>query len=794
MFSVPTARRTKTAFLTSLALVVLLTSVSTSTGRAKPLSFVVSDNATGDEVALPTRCSYTADPPYTNHLDKRNKKLLDRHHNTAGINQPHQDVIFDLKVDCQIHAVLLEFTSNKKEDMPASVEVLLGDSPDGPWRSVDVLLKNQQKDNFWRLDVTSGHGRYLRLYHTRDKGRWFLSEVKIYGNVWQGDVVPARLQGDALILVDETKTYATIIQSDDAPGNVLEASLAFQKVVRNMTGVWLPIENESAFKGSSAVVLVGMSDLARKHGLRVKQDFRDGDHYIIRSGQDYLALVGNDAEGLRGSAYAVYDLFQQLGCGWYGPEELWQVIPKRKTLSIPMHKVATDQRPAFDMRNIWLVSRRRTGQTLVDAWRLGKRWVYDAHAMKGLVPRKTHAVEHPDWFSNTTKPRWQPCYTHPEVIELVVGKLRDRLNRDNKKLIGITISSNDNIAYCSCQRCQSVGNASAQMLYFANAVARELRKAHKGRFVVNFLAYWATHKGPRPLIKAEPEVCATFVNEGDHVQPWSEPELPHLAARGRSNTRELRDFTSWQKTGVRLAIREWWIPGCKDKWWRGVPWYSGQTAILNLRYWQKAGVRYIHYETGYENKTPLPLRWPLYYVAARGMWNPNVDSDEIMAQACQKLYGQASEDMLKFYKVLENAMSQQRLYGGKNWHMPLVHYIYSEDVADLADRHLQTAAAAADNPQSLARIQQQQKMWANARRIIAAQRKDNRGKPSFDVVVDGTTVTYYRQDSFSPTLIRLLHKLPDNTSIYIVEDGRKRLAQEAETIDLNKNLIFSTKP
>jgi len=783
---------TRRMFLTPVILVIAMGAM---TAHAEVLSFVLSGNATGDEIALPNGCTYTADPPYTNHRDDHNRKLIDRHRNTAGIDQPHQNVVFDLKVDCRIDTVSLEFTSNNKDQMPASVDVLLGDHPDGPWRKAGTLQKHQQKDNLWRLAVKTAHGRYLRLFHTRDKQRWFLSEVKIYGNIWPGQVGPIKRRGKALILADRTKAYATIVIPNHAPRNVLDAALACQNIVQKMTGVWLPIQSESTFKRNSAMILVGMSDLARKRAVNVNQSFRLGDHYVIRVGADYLALIGNDAQDLRGSAYAVYDLFQKLGCGWYGPDQLWQVIPTRDTLTIRPDDVETDQHPGFTMRNIWLVSPRRTGQELVDAWRLGKRWVYDAHAMKSLVPRKQYGQDHPDWFSNITERKWQPCFTHPEVIELVAGKLRHRIEREQKELIGISISPNDNPKFCNCQRCRSVGNRSARMLYFANALARNLRKTHPGRFILNFVAYWVTHAPPNPPITAEPEVSIAFVNEGNHIQPWSNPEPAHLAKRGRSNTREIRDFNGWKKTGVTMGIREWWIPGCKDKAWRAVPWYSGQTAILNLRYWQKAGVRYIHYETGYENNDPFPLRWPLYYVAARGLWDPAVTSDQVMREACDKLFGPASHHMFAFYHELEQAAAEQKLYGGKNWHLPPVHCIYSEKIVDAATRHLdQAAAAAAHDPKSLPRIRNQQKIWTNARKTIATERKKNRGKPTFPVTVDGNTLVYYKQPRMTPAMIRLLHCLPENTPLYVIENATKHLIKENEQIDLTRNSTFTTKP
>lgn len=776
--------------LLSWAIVAAALSADLRATAAQPLSFVLSGNPVDGDRGPDPGCTYTADPPYTNHTDPGGRKLLNGERDTAGIDAPRQDVTFDLTADCRIDGVELDFTSERMQDMPASVEVLLADQADGPWLPVGKLVKEEQTGNAWSLPMRDVHGRFVRLVHRRDAGRWFLSEVRIHGNIASRRVAALKRIDDRLVLVEDGVAHATIVEADDPAASVRGASLALQGTIREMTGVWLPVERASAFDGESAAVLVGASDRARARGVRVRQDFRDGDHYVIRVGADHVALVGNDADHLRGSAYAVYDLLGRLGCGWYGPDALWRIVPRTSTLAVRASDVDADERPAFAMRCIWMVS--RTGQALVDAWRLGARWVPDSHAMKGLVPRDRYGMDHPEWFSTMSAGKWQPCLTHPEVVGMVAAAQRSRLDARGGALTGLSISPNDNIAFCACARCRATGNAGARMVRFANALARSLRRTHAGRFVLSFVAYWATHAGPDPAVRAAPEVCAMFVNEGNHVQPWSAPEPAHLAARGRSNTRELRDFAAWRRSVTRLGIREWWIPGCKDAAWRSVPWYSGRTAIDNLRYWHGQGVRYVHYETGYEHDDPLPLRWPLYHVAARAMWDPDVDSDDVMREACARLYGRAAGHMIGFYGVLERAVSRQRFYGGKNWHLPPVHCLYDPSVVEQADRHLEAAAAAAADAEALARVRQQQAMWSNASAVIAAERRSNRGRSSFDVVVDGRTVTCYRGDGLTPAMIRLLHQLPDGVPIHVVAGDSRRLVGEDDTVDLNEHVTFST--
>ena len=100
-----------------------------------------------------------------------------------------------------------------------------------------------------------------------------------------------------------------ILVSDQASGVAIEAAAALQDGLFQMTGVKVSIRTTSEFQrayvSSSDVVqiLVGSSRLAKQKGINVRQDLPSGDHYIIRCDPKagYIALLGNDAEPLRGT-------------------------------------------------------------------------------------------------------------------------------------------------------------------------------------------------------------------------------------------------------------------------------------------------------------------------------------------------------------------------------------------------------------------------------------------------------------------------------------------------------------
>jgi hypothetical protein len=522
-------------------------------------------------------------------------------------------------------------------------------------------------------------------------------------------------------LIRDGKAHAVIVVADDANRNTKDAAAALQKVVTQMTGVQLAIKPASEFRDQAAPVFVGMSPPVRATGTEVPQDGDGEEQYVIRVDAKCIVLAGNDGGKFRGSVFAVYDLLQRLGCGWYGPDPIYHVIPRRAALSV--EPVQSEERPAFRYRHIWMVK----DPMLQDAWRLGGWHVTSGHAFERLVPAKEYAEAHPDYFGPGHK---QPCLTHPEVLAIVVKYCREELDR-KRGVLSFSLSSNDNKVFCECARCQAVGNISARMLNFANSVARELAKTHPNRYLLTFLAYWLAHDPPSPMLKAEPGVCVMQVNEGNHLRAWDQPEPKKYQTleSNDNNYREVTAFEGWRQTGAIMAIYEWWIPGCKKPEWQRVPWYSGETALRNLQYWKRNDVKSITYESGYEKGNGFPIRWPLYYVGARGLWNPELTSKQIMSEACAKLYGPAAQPMRRFYETIEKSTAEvPPTIRGYAWRLPEPQKIYLPPIEALATAALDEAASFKADADIQARIAQERAMWDNARTVLTTARADKKAK------------------------------------------------------------------
>ena len=80
-------------------------------------------------------------------------------------------------------------------------------------------------------------------------------------------------------------------------------------------------------------------------------------------------------------------------------------------------------------------------------------------------------------------------------------------------------------------------------------------------------------------------------------------------------------MAGWKQTGALAGVYEWWIPNIvgqgQNRPWRVAPWYSGDAALRNLRYWRDRGVKSLAYETKLEFSSGFPRRRVLCTSARR---------------------------------------------------------------------------------------------------------------------------------------------------------------------------------
>jgi len=162
-----------------------------------------------------------------------------------------------------------------------------------------------------------------------------------------------------------------------------------------------------------------------------------------------------------------------------------------------------------------------------------------------------------------------------------------------------------------------------------------------------------------------------------------------------------------------VAIYEWYIPGISNKSWERFPWVAVTKPSLDQRFFLKNGVRWAYYETDHYQWC-WAYRWITYYIVAQGLWNPQLNPNEVLIDICQHLYGKAADTMYEYYKMLDEALISAKVHGG-TWKLPSSHLIYDERLRKRADVLLEKALdETSDDPDPLAneRVKDAVKAWS----------------------------------------------------------------------------------
>ncbi|MBR6739640.1 MAG: DUF4838 domain-containing protein [Clostridia bacterium] len=172
------------------------------------------------------------------------------------------------------------------------------------------------------------------------------------------------------------------------------------------------------------------------------------------------------------------------------------------------------------------------------------------HTLSGLISIDKYYDEHPEYFSG--RKDWQPCLTNPEVFQIVLASVRERLEQyPNAKLI--SISQNDYPTQCTCENCLKVdaeeGSRAGAMLRFVNAIAEAIAEDYPD-VVIDTLAYQNTRALPlitRPRENVQIRLCAI---ECCYMHSIDDPNC-------KRNRSFMEDLKAWSEVSEHLAIWEY---------------------------------------------------------------------------------------------------------------------------------------------------------------------------------------------------------------------------------------------
>ena len=382
--------------------------------------------------------------------------------------------------------------------------------------------------------------------------------------------------------------------------------------------------------------------------------------FILDATNDSIALVGSE----EGPYYAAIELLEQLGCRWFMPGPLGEVIPKLDTVEVRTQR--TEQTPSFPSRwfqmpdRDWQMRVRCGGPVFPGGHGLPLPKVSMDKASGEIRPAEMAPLFALVKGKRTTR---QHCLSNPEVLRLVVEASRQDLAKGKRNILGM--GPNDGAGFCECEQCRALDaddfdpfsnehSVTDRYIWFFNQVLAALEPDYPDVKI----AFYIYHSYMRPPKRYQPNPRITGALAPialDRVHGFSNPIAPE-----KSYARWL--FQEWGKIMPELYDRGYWSNlACP-----GFPFVIVDRLRDEIPVCHALGVKGWRVET-FPNYGP---QFPSMYVAGKLMWNHETNVDALLDDCFEKFFGPAAEPMGQYLRRMDAALRDGDYCTGSAWDMP----------------------------------------------------------------------------------------------------------------------------
>lgn len=450
-------------------------------------------------------------------------------------------------------------------------------------------------------------------------------------------------------IIEKGKSEYQIVISNLASDYDKKAASELQHYLKMISGAQIEIVTDIEPKAEFEILL-GRS-LRITSPLLLELDNLDDDGFIIKTEGEKLIIAGGKE---RGSLYGVYTFLQDyLDCRMYSPEVL--SIPEKDNITIP--DIEYKQEPAFSYRELHMPLSRKSESYRdwhkLDAKEGKNEWGMFVHTFDDFIPVDEYFESKPEYFSllNIQRiPDGQLCLSNPEVFDIVVDDLKQRMERKPDVLYW-SVSQNDTYKPCECNKCKNeyelYDGYSGAMVHFVNSVAEQFPDK-----VISTLAYQYTRSAPTK-IKPHENVNIMFCSiECNRSKPLiSDPSSESFR----------KDTEDWCKLTSNIFMWDYVVQ------FRNLlsPFPNLRVLQPNIQFFRDNGIEMMFQQgSGGLMSEFVELR---SYIIAKLLWNPDIDVDLIMNDFLKGYYGDAGPIIRKYintmHDALENSDGSLGIYG-----------------------------------------------------------------------------------------------------------------------------------
>ncbi len=554
--------------------------------------------------------------------------------------------------------------------------------------------------------------------------------------VWTGTVmfavITARsLQAAPLTIVSEGRARAAIVV-EAGEAKAMKAGQALQAYVEKMSGARLALAEEGqAVPDDLAIrLLVGHTQAARELGVEIpsgydttiRQAIFEEEGYVLKTVGRDIVIGGNNDGAYLGTLYAAYALLERLGCRWYFPGDWGEVVPGKKTITVP--ELDAVSRPDFPVRSInpsgW-VPMPGNERELYREWgeKIGFNFaqfyptVGDGF-LAYLVPPNDYFESNPEFFAMNERGdrhagthatvgyyenHTMLCLSNPDVFTESVKNLQAAFAGEKKmgnvSGLGVGLSPPDGTPYCYCEQCKAQSlnfnypryfNRVYQCEEFFEFASRLARKFPDK--IVSTMAYSLREMVPHGveiprnlMVMYAPIAC-------DVLHPHDSPLWRH------------RDFIlnlkAWRKRTPHITIYDY-NPGLLIGNW--VPERDTANFAINAPIYKEIGIKGFRAE----GRKAFMQTWTSYYARAKLLWDVDTDVEALKADLYGTFFGAAAGPHVQaWWDACEAALVSDPVQVHEDF---FVNHIYTVDFVRNIHKHIEAALAAETTPVQRERLE-----------------------------------------------------------------------------------------
>ncbi|MCA9133542.1 MAG: DUF4838 domain-containing protein, partial [Planctomycetales bacterium] len=459
-------------------------------------------------------------------------------------------------------------------------------------------------------------------------------------------------------------------------------------------------------------IWLGRTQAAESAQFTLTEERLGRDGYAAQADDKGLVVVGRCPLG---TLFGVYDIIErEFGVRWFVPDEqqriltpqreqIWveqdpigAVVPRADSLSVGTFR--KEFKPSFEHRWVregtWALRNRMNVWVKVNGQTVGVNYKWYGHTITALIPPHEHFAEHPEWFAlvqgkrqGRTDPEGlghdaQLCTSNPEVVEKLAQRLIETIEAEPTIEV-ISLSPNDGGGFCECENCtaldgpprkpeepseqaaekntDSAGVTDGQPQKAARKPTKIVPWKYSNRFAI------LHNEVARRVAKRFPKVKIKVFAYGYYVLPPDIPDFrvePNLlvqvvgtgAIRGIPGTigeRTKAVISQWSKLTDELGVYKAYAVAAwgKAQVMRSVV-HEIREDIPSLR---DQGVKMFFTQYMQQPWTQCPLN---HYIAAKLVWNADLDVDWLIADYCEKFFESSAEPMHAYLMEIERVSSR----------------------------------------------------------------------------------------------------------------------------------------